>query len=130
MRILCLIAFVFLATSFTTNNENFENVSNSESLEIVKPTEEYRVNAYKKSYGYGGTINWEKKTIKIRVTSSSTYGGGEDIEVISIYEGDIVGWMAVSNKYMYMVQKTNQYTDGQDVASRFDYKAGDLYFSF
>lgn len=125
MKIFCLIAFVFLATSFTTNNENFEKVSNSEGLGVKKPMEEYRVNAYQQSYS-SGSLAWEKVPIKISVTSSYV---GENITVIEVYNNRLNKWDSV-NSLSYRVQKTYASFDGESIASQFAYKAGSLYFNF
>jgi hypothetical protein len=119
MKIFCLIAFVFLATSFTTNNENFKNISKSETLEVKKPTEEYRVNAYTKGISYSGTIEWQKTPIKISVNDS--YG---TITVIGIIING--SWVEVNRR----VEATSVMFDGKDIASQFEYKSDLYYFNF
>jgi len=116
-----LIQLVFWAVFLLPNSYSvaYNQLVNSNRLTFQ---DEYRINGYKK--GFNG---WEKVPLKIRVTQPSF--GKEKIEVIAYQTA--YGWIEVSFCLMSSVSK---YTDGEDAAANFEYKASCgvmvFYFNF
>jgi hypothetical protein len=116
-----ILMSVVVLTSFLFQVYSSSAYSRLPVKKILVLQEEYRVTGYRKTYN-----GWEKVPLKIRVTQPSF--GKEKVEVIAYHTG--YGWMDVSFCYVLSVSK---YTDGEDAAASFEYKAscaGTVYFNF